>query len=256
MHNHRRLYLLLMVLTVLKKNKIVSRVKRFRTAKATKLFVKNLKRRMLSQFIEGVEKQMQERTESAKLNRIALNFSKDVLLIKSIKAWKVVAYRARVEKYLKAKFLAKFGTAFFENMREKFFEIRTERIKETRALNHYEDCLVEKAFVALQQSFLRGKSKHHNKQKALKANSQRLKSKALAILLNYSKERADRSRLYAQAQREHTALQVQQSLTKLVQVGMYWLTIKGRFGNQKSRTYLAMKYGYRWLTRVRVAKML
>ena len=42
----------------------------------------------------------------------------------------------------------------------------------------------------------------------------------------------------------------------MVQVGMYWLNIKGRFGNQKSRTYLSMKYGYRWLYRVRVAKMM
>ena len=42
----------------------------------------------------------------------------------------------------------------------------------------------------------------------------------------------------------------------MVQVGMYWLQIKGRFGNPKSRTYLAMKYGYRWLHRVQINKTL
>jgi len=42
----------------------------------------------------------------------------------------------------------------------------------------------------------------------------------------------------------------------MVQVGMYWMQIKGRFGNPKSRTYLAMKYGYRWLHRVKINKTL
>jgi len=37
---------------------------------------------------------------------------------------------------------------------------------------------------------------------------------------------------------------------------MYWMQIKGRFGNPKSRTYLAMKYGYRWLHRVKINKTL
>ena len=41
----------------------------------------------------------------------------------------------------------------------------------------------------------------------------------------------------------------------MVEVGMYWRTIKGRFGHPKSRTYLSMKYGYKWLNRIRVKKM-
>ena len=43
-------------------------------------------------------------------------------------------------------------------------------------------------------------------------------------------------------------------LVKMVEVGMYWKAIKGRFGNTKSRTYLSMKYGYRWLNRMRIRR--
>ena len=41
----------------------------------------------------------------------------------------------------------------------------------------------------------------------------------------------------------------------MVEVGMYWRLIKGRFGSRTSRTYLAMKYGYRWLNRIKVKKV-
>lgn len=109
---------------------------------------------------------------------------------KAVKAWKVVAYRIRVEKYLKAKFLAKHGATFFDNLREKFFEIRTERIKEERALDHYESILVEKAFVALQRSYYRGRDKLINKRKAFNAYVTRLTSKHFMILAKYAKERA------------------------------------------------------------------
>ena len=43
-------------------------------------------------------------------------------------------------------------------------------------------------------------------------------------------------------------------LVKMVEVGMYWKVIKGRFGDTKSRTYLSMKYGYRWLNRMRIRR--
>ena len=41
-------------------------------------------------------------------------------------------------------------------------------------------------------------------------------------------------------------------LLKVVQVGMYWASIKGRWSSQKTtnaqrRIYLAVKYGNRWL---------
>lgn len=40
-------------------------------------------------------------------------------------------------------------------------------------------------------------------------------------------------------------------LIKMVEVGMYWKTVKGRFNRGATqRNYLAMKYGYKWLSRI------
>ena len=47
---------------------------------------------------------------------------------------------------------------------------------------------------------------------------------------------------------------VKKDLVKMIEVGVYWRQIKGRFGASTSRTYLAMKYGYRWLNRIKIKK--
>ncbi len=40
-------------------------------------------------------------------------------------------------------------------------------------------------------------------------------------------------------------------LVKMVEVGMYWKTVKGRFNRGGTqRSYLAMKYGFKWLSRI------
>jgi hypothetical protein len=41
-------------------------------------------------------------------------------------------------------------------------------------------------------------------------------------------------------------------MVKIIQVGLYWKAVKGRFSQGKSgaqRSYLTMKYGFRWLSR-------
>ena len=50
-------------------------------------------------------------------------------------------------------------------------------------------------------------------------------------------------------------------LCQMHRVGLYWAQIKGRLHSSQnssaakySRTFLAMKYGYRWLNRVRLSK--
>ena len=42
------------------------------------------------------------------------------------------------------------------------------------------------------------------------------------------------------------------ALIQMVKVGLYWRQIKGRFSKAHSRTYLAMKYGYKWLARTKM----
>lgn len=46
-------------------------------------------------------------------------------------------------------------------------------------------------------------------------------------------------------------------MVQILSVGMYWKQIKGRFGGQHGmrRTYLLMKYGYRWLHRAKLRKV-
>lgn len=44
-------------------------------------------------------------------------------------------------------------------------------------------------------------------------------------------------------------------LLKMIEVGLFWRKIKGRFSAGQSRTYLAMKYGYRWLSKVKMARV-
>ena len=52
-----------------------------------------------------------------------------------MKAWMLFAYRQRVFHYMQRKLLHRVGTDFFERLREKFFEIKTESIKEQKAVD-------------------------------------------------------------------------------------------------------------------------
>eukprot|EP00347_Sterkiella_histriomuscorum_P001736 403370884 len=51
---------------------------------------------------------------------------------------------------------------------------------------------------------------------------------------------------------------MRQTLTKLLEVGIYWATIKQRFGiNQRNnRVYLGLKYGMRWRAKTLIIKFL
>ena len=59
------------------------------------------------------------------------------------------AYRQRVFHYLQKRLLYRVGKVFFENMRDKFFELKTESIKEQKALDLYHSTLEVKSFVAI-----------------------------------------------------------------------------------------------------------
>ena len=57
-----------------------------------------------------------------------------------------------------------------------------------------------------------------------------------------------------QALKEFKERQIKGIFKQILEVGMYWKGVKGRFNSGKGgsrRSYLAMKYGYRWLSRVK-----
>ena len=62
-------------------------------------------------------------------------FRRKRLRDRGLKAWMLFAYRQRVFHYMQRKLLHRVGTDFFERLREKFFEIKTESIKEQKAVD-------------------------------------------------------------------------------------------------------------------------
>ena len=60
---------------------------------------------------------------------------KDGLFRKGIAAWKTYSYRMRVQRYLENKFKLRIGERFLGNLREQFFQIKTEKLKEHKAVS-------------------------------------------------------------------------------------------------------------------------
>ena len=53
---------------------------------------------------------------------------------------------------------------------------------------------------------------------------------------------------------DHNKQLTRPAILQMMEVGLYWRQIKGRFSNKTSRTYLAMKYGLRWMNRIKQLK--
>lgn len=171
-------------------------------------------------------------------------------MVKAIKAWKVVAYRARIVSYYRAVHLEKHGRVFFSNLRERYFEVRTEKALARKADSHLLAAIAMKVFAGLAASV----AKNRAKLRAVKLLRVTKMTKCWSAINKYAVDRRRKESQYEQAFRDRANSSAQHSMVKLMQVGMYWLTIKGRFSSKKSRTYLAMKYGYRWLNRVRMRR--
>jgi hypothetical protein len=67
----------------------------------------------------------------------------------AIKAWKIVTYQTRVVKYFRGIFLEKHGRVFFDHLRERYFEIRTERALARKASAHLLAVTAAKVFTSL-----------------------------------------------------------------------------------------------------------
>ena len=112
--------------------------------------------------------------------------------------------------------------------------------------------------------------------KALQFERFRKVNLCFSLLKFYSEHRRMKQSLYSRAMisrgqkkgcvfRSQEELEVQKGLVRIVQVGMYWASVKGRFGNgsvastasrsgAQRRIYLAVKYGNRWLNQVKLRK--
>ena len=100
-----------------------------------------------------------ERQESTKSDRLALAHRQWNRKVTAVKAWKIVAYRARVVKYFRGVFLEKHGRSFFNNLKERYFEIRTERALIRKADKHLLAATALKIFAALARSVVKRRTK-------------------------------------------------------------------------------------------------
>jgi hypothetical protein len=80
-----------------------------------------------------------------------------------------------------------------------------------------------------------------------------LLSASLKALVKYHQHKSKKSRQLKLALAAHHQHRNQQVLVQCLKVGVYWKQIKGRFNPHGARrSYLAMKYGMRWLGRVKL----
>ena len=77
----------------------------------------------------------------------------------------------------------------------------------------------------------------------------------LKAFRSYTQEKKTKRLLYEKALQANESKQIRPALVQMLKVGIYWRQIKGRFSRTHSRTYLAMKYGYRWLSKVKMRKL-
>ena len=76
-------------------------------------------------------------------------FRRDLLLRRGVAAWKKFSYRMRVHYYLSGKQRLRYGAKFLANLRERFFEARTEKMKYLKAESQHEQTLLVKSLVSL-----------------------------------------------------------------------------------------------------------
>ena len=85
-----------------------------------------------------------------------------------------------------------------------------------------------------------------------------IRGKVVRKLMQYSLRKKEKRARYAAALKTDTGSSLQPALLKLERVGMYWASIKGRFGMRtvgaQRRVTLAVKYGNRWMNNVAVAR--
>lgn len=81
----------------------------------------------------------------------------------------------------------------------------------------------------------------------------------------YQNSIINRSQRKGCIRRTQDELEKQKGLIKITEVGMYWAAIKGRWANDSSegsrsgaqrRIYLAVKYGNRWLNKIKIKQSL
>jgi Holliday junction resolvase-like predicted endonuclease len=250
MHPFYRHTLLHASLHAFRRYRIARRVSRYREEKATKHFSNRLKSMAFAIVLKASDTSKEERAVQLKLLKTSSTFRADSLLLRAIKSWKLISYRARVLRYFKHRSLIKHGSLFFDRLRERFFEIRTERVINQRAIRLRQTVLVSKVL----KSFNLKARRNRRKRNATKAIQQHKTRQVFHALRKYSHQRKQKQNQYKAAFDARSRAITSRALVKCVQVGMYWLGIKGRFGT--SRTYLQMKYGYRWLYRTRLRKLL
>ena len=75
---------------------------------------------------------MHKQNKAVAMRKVA-EYRRDTLSEKAIASWKAFSYRVRVQRYLEQKLKLRIGAQFLSNMREQYFQIKTERLKERRA---------------------------------------------------------------------------------------------------------------------------
>ena len=113
----------------LSKRRKAGKVKRFRSNLASDHYRQTMKRQLIYGLAYACNLQRQKRqVKTSKMQAIEI-FRRDLLLRRGVAAWKKFSYRIRVHYYLSGKQRLRYGAKFLANLREKFFEARTEKMK-------------------------------------------------------------------------------------------------------------------------------
>jgi len=188
--------------TLIKRRK-AGKVKRFRLKMAVTHYEKACVKTLLINLKLASQISFHKKAFKGKQQEAVALFRRDLLLRKGIKAWQKFSYRVRVQRYITGLQKLRYGVQFFANLRESFFEVRTEKMKETKAIAQHAQTLVVKSLVALRLHAQRSQIKSFKSAQATQKARIHLLSLCVASLRMHGQRQKLKRLSYQQALREH-----------------------------------------------------
>ena len=178
-----------------------------------------------------------------------------------MQALKTHCYRRRVEKYLGQVKRYQLVQKYFTRYRETFIERQTVKLRDHQIQFHYRQRLMEGALRMLRYYAYYKYEKRAKEERAAAFAVNYKAVKTLRVLQFYTQYKVQKKQTELEVFNLHRRKKLQKSLVKVIQVGLYWAKVKGRFRTGASssgaerRIYLAIKYGNLWRTKVLIAKI-
>ncbi|CDW87866.1 UNKNOWN [Stylonychia lemnae] len=162
----------------------------------------------------------------------------------------------RVFQYIQNKRYLQKGEILISKMRDGIISNRAKVMKQQVGYRHYYFKLATKVLIILRDNQQQKFMQQFKKEKAQRLYVTTLAKKSMYSLYRVAYQGKQKRVLINKAIKDRLSSVLRNTFLKLLEVGIYWATIKSRFGIQQrgGRIYLGLKYGMRWRAKVLIAK--